>query len=206
MQVNDQLLFDSVGDRFPRFVAPPVPSFSGPIDPVFFAILPDTNARVEIVRQGERVRGAYGLTGRVTPAERLHVTLQWVPVPRGAVEWFAAIARFVALDIGIPPFEVTFDEVLSFKKKEGSRPVVLRGGVGELMGLFQILGEGMRRLGFGEFARRTFTPHVTMLYDRREVPAHPIAPISWRVREFVLVHSVQGHGRHDILGRWQLEG
>jgi len=206
MQVNEQVRFNGVFDRFPRFVAPPVPSFHGPIDPVFFAIRPNEDAVKRIMRQAARVKAEYGLAGRVTPGERLHVTLQWVPVPRGAVEWFAAIARFVALDIGIPPFDVTFDDVLSFRKTEGNRPIVLRGGTGELMGLFQILGEGMRRLGFGEFARRTFTPHVTMLYDRREVPAHEVEPITWPVREFVLIHSLQGQGRHKVVGRWPLQG
>ncbi|MEO8882004.1 MAG: 2'-5' RNA ligase family protein [Devosia sp.] len=206
MQVNEQLRFNGGFDRFPRFVAPPVPSFHGPIDPVFFALQPDEEATRRIARQAEWEKVEYGLAGRLIPAERLHVTLQWVPVPRGAVEWFAAIARFIALDIGIPPFEVTFDDVLSFRKKEGNRPIVLRGGTGELMGLFQILGEGMRRLGFGEFARRAFTPHITMLYDRREVPAHAVEPITWTVREFELIHSLQGQGHHSVVGRWPLQG
>jgi len=204
MQVNEQLRFDGVFDRSPRFVAPPVPSFHGPIDPVFFAIRPDEDAVRRVERQARRIKAECGLTGRLIPGERLHVTLQWVPVPRGAVGWFAAIARFVALDIGIPPFEVTFDDVLSFRKKVGNRPIVLRGGTGELVALFQILGEGMRRLGFGEFARRAFTPHITMLYDRREVPAHAIEPITWTAREFVLIHSLQGLGRHNVVGRWPL--
>ena len=205
MQVGDQLQFNGGLGQSSRFVAPPVPSFDGPIDPVFFAILPDAEAKPQIVARARQVAADYNLTGPLVPTERHHVTLQYVPVPRGAVGWFAAIARFVALDIGIPPFEVTFDDALSFRTKQGDHPIVLRGGAGELMGLFQILGEGMRRLGFGEFARRTFTPHITMLYDRREVPAHAVEPVTWRAREFLLIHSVRGQGRHDVVGRWPLQ-
>jgi len=36
------------------------------------------------------------------------------------------------------------------------------------------------------------------------VEAYPIAPIDWLVTDFVLVSSVFGQSRHDILDHWQL--
>jgi 2'-5' RNA ligase len=46
-----------------------------------------------------------------------------------------------------------------------------------------------------------FTPHVTLLYDKRSVEEQPIEPISWNVREFALIHSMNGHTH---LARWPL--
>jgi 2'-5' RNA ligase len=51
-----------------------------------------------------------------------------------------------------------------------------------------------------------FMPHVTLLYDRQTVDAQGITPVSWRVTEFVLVHSLLGQSRHIVLGRWPLRG
>jgi 2'-5' RNA ligase len=51
---------------------------------------------------------------------------------------------------------------------------------------------------------RKFTPHVTLLYDDRMVPEQAVEPISWRVREFVLTHSLLGKTQHVELGRWPL--
>jgi 2'-5' RNA ligase len=50
------------------------------------------------------------------------------------------------------------------------------------------------------------TLHVTLLYDKRVVDEQPIEPISWTVREFVLVRSLHGQTRHTDVARWQLRG
>jgi 2'-5' RNA ligase len=55
---------------------------------------------------------------------------------------------------------------------------------------------GMRRL-----ANTNFTPHVTLLYDARDVDEYPIEPIGWTVKEFVLIRSLNGH---EHLVRWPL--
>ncbi len=49
-------------------------------------------------------------------------------------------------------------------------------------------------------------PHVTMLRDRRATPTEFITPVRWWVREFVLIDSLYGESRHEILGRWPLIG
>jgi 2'-5' RNA ligase len=35
-----------------------------------------------------------------------------------------------------------------------------------------------------------------------EIPETPIEPINFTIREFVLVNSLIGQGRHDVLRRW----
>jgi 2'-5' RNA ligase len=51
---------------------------------------------------------------------------------------------------------------------------------------------------------RAFVPHVTLLYDARNVTVQPVDPLGWTVREFVLVHSLLGQTRYRVLGRWTL--
>jgi 2'-5' RNA ligase len=61
----------------------------------------------------------------------------------------------------------------------------------------------MARRGLRRRAR-SFTPHMTLLYDARSVEARAIEPVAWTVREFVLVHSRWGRTQHILLGHWPL--
>jgi 2'-5' RNA ligase len=45
-----------------------------------------------------------------------------------------------------------------------------------------------------------------LLYDDHRIPDQPVEAISWIVREFVLVCSLHGQGRHIPLARWPLRG
>jgi 2'-5' RNA ligase len=51
---------------------------------------------------------------------------------------------------------------------------------------------------------RRFTPHVTLLRDSHLVPEHDIEPISWTVKDVVLVHSLLGKTPHRHLARLPL--
>jgi 2'-5' RNA ligase len=42
------------------------------------------------------------------------------------------------------------------------------------------------------------------MYPAQFVEKQPVDPIRWRAGEFVLIDSLQGHGRHEIVGRWPL--
>ena len=66
------------------------------------------------------------------------------------------------------------------------------------------LGDSLRRRGIPA-EKTTFTPHITLSYDKHEVEEEAlIAPIKWTVREFVLIKSFIGKGRYEVLGRWPL--
>lgn len=45
---------------------------------------------------------------------------------------------------------------------------------------------------------------MTLLYARHFVEKQPVAPISWTVREFFLLHSHYGTGRQDVVMRQAL--
>ena len=99
------------------------------------------------------------------------------------------------------PFEVTFDRAMSFPS---SGTYVLCGGQGtaQLKGFQKTLREAMERHGVR--AKRGFTPHMTLMYDRARVAEHPVEPVAWWAAAFVLIRSHVGQGIYDELGRWTL--
>ncbi|MDP4074613.1 hypothetical protein [Acidovorax sp. A1169] len=45
---------------------------------------------------------------------------------------------------------------------------------------------------------------MTLYYSPRDVPEHPVEPLSWTVREFQLLYNRLGSGGpHRALGRWR---
>jgi RNA 2',3'-cyclic 3'-phosphodiesterase len=76
-----------------------------------------------------------------------------------------------------------------------------RHGLSLLQSLRQQMLEALERTGLRGWARKAFTPHLTLWYGESEIAEHPIEPIGWTVREFVLIHSLRGHTH---LARWPL--
>ena len=113
--------------------------------------------------------------------------------------FFTVIGKYV------PPFTVAFDGAESFRGRPGHRPFVLRGedGVAGLMMLQQRLALAMAKVGLGCPVRH-YTPHVTLLYGDRLVADRPVDTVSWAVHEFVLVHSLLGRSRYNVLARFPL--
>ncbi|WP_420997996.1 2'-5' RNA ligase family protein [Cupriavidus sp. 30B13] len=107
--------------------------------------------------------------------------------------------------IGVPPFGVTFDRISSFNGRPGHHPLVLTASAGldELIRLEQRLGDALRGTGL-RVSRARFTPHLTLLYDEVRCDRRAIGPITWTVREFVLIHSWLGKTRYEVKGRWPL--
>lgn len=170
---------------------------------LFLAVRPPQAVASEISRLAQRARELFHLKSASIPETRLHATLAFVgsydPPLVDTVR--RALAAFQAR-----PLNVTFDRMLSFKGKPGGMPFVLAGGEGvaALRFLQKALVSDMRRVGLVAAAKASFVPHVTMLYDRTQVPETPIDPISWPVREIILVHSLVGQGRHIDLQAWPL--
>nr|WKF55557.1 RNA 2',3'-cyclic phosphodiesterase [Paraburkholderia busanensis] len=145
-------------------------------------------------------------------AGRLHVTLQHLGnfaggLPPARVE--AAIRA--AASVRVEPFTVEFDSLVSFASRPRPGPLVLGGGDGvvRLHALHDILVEALRSVGIEGRAGASvvpYTPHVTLAYGMPWVATRPIEPVSWNVREFVLMHSLLGRTRHVPLARWRLEG
>jgi 2'-5' RNA ligase len=179
------------------FAAPPI------TDRLFFAIFPDPATADAIAEQAGRLRVTHQLSGRPLTTDRFHITLHHLGDHAGLRRDIVTMASEAAESLRASPFEVAFDRAASFHNG-GNNPFVLQGGE-ELEGLkaFQRdLGLAMARTGLGRLVDKSFTPHVTMLYDRRLVPEEPIAPVRWTVNGFTLIHSLLGRTEHVPLARW----
>ena len=167
---------------------------------LFLAVVPDASAAARIYRLAGVLKRAYRFDGRPIEPERLHISLFFLG---GLPERRLRAACEAAVEVRMQPFAVMFDRTASFHGKPGNRPFVLVGGDGlrELESFRRMLGAAMTRRGLRRLANTNCTPHVTLLYDTRNVEEHPIEPIAWTVTEFVLIHSMKGH---DHLARWPL--
>jgi 2'-5' RNA ligase len=190
---------ERVSDQFSLFDAPPI------TDRLFFAIFPDPATAAGIARQADDLRAARQLSGRALAPERFHITLHHLGDHAGVRHDIVAMAGEAAETITTPPFEVVFDRAASFHNG-GNNPFVLQGGEGlDALRAFQRdLGLAMARAGLGKLVDKSFTPHVTMLYDRRLVAEEVVEPVRWTVGGFTLIHSLLGRTEHIPLGRWTL--
>lgn len=176
-----------------------------PTDRLFFAVMPPPELAQRIAVLAGALRERLGLRGVVRPTTHLHVTLHhlgdFAGVPQRRVEDACAAAAGVTT----APFEACFDRVGSFAGRAGGRPIVLQAATstGGLADLHADLG---RRLAAAGLARRdrAFVPHLTLLYDTHMVALQAVEPLAWRVREFLLIHSLLGRKKYRVLGRWPL--
>jgi 2'-5' RNA ligase len=178
-----------------------------PANLVFFALYPDPYTARRLDRLAWFLRHKHRLNGRRLADRRLHVSLCNIgDYARLTSDAAAAIDEAMAT-IAMPPFLVAFNEAKSFNGGH-KQPVVLVGddGVAGLMLFQRELVAALDKAGIGRRKRQLYNPHVTLLYDDGRIPDQPVEAISWVVREFVLVCSLQGQGRHIPLARWPLRG
>jgi 2'-5' RNA ligase len=175
-------------------------------DGLFFAAIPNPHAAAQIEKRAQSFRKELGLKGRPLAADQFHITLYYLGTHPGVPQGIVAKASETAAAIRMAPFEVTFDRAMSFAGKSNSRPLVLCSskGLPALVAFQQALRAAIKKAGLDHWTQPSFTPHVTVLYDRRGVPEQSIEPISWTVGEFLLVRSLHGLSRHEPLARWPL--
>lgn len=181
---------------------------AAPSDRLFFALFPDAAAVARVAELILSLRRQHGLRGRALPMDHLHVTLQFLgDYPQDVWPQVAQRAAEAASRVRLPAFDACFDYVASFAARRKQAPLVLRSETGRnaLCALHADLGQALRILGSLIRVEHGFEPHLTLMYDDREVAAHPIEPIAWRAGEFVLVRSRIGKGEYEPLGRWPLQ-
>ncbi len=172
---------------------------------LFFATYPNPDVATDIGTLAQRLCAHHGLKSRLRQKELFHFTLVDLSDCVGALERVIALASASeAGTVSMPPFTVALDHVVPFGRSRKG-PLVLEGGdgVAALVVLHQALAEAMTKAGL-RIKAKSYTPHLTLLYDRGEVARHAVETISWTVREFVLVQSLIGHGKHVPIARWPL--
>lgn len=167
---------------------------------LFLAAVPDAGTAARIHHLAGALKRAHRFDGRLIAPERLHVSLFALD---GLAEGQHCAAWEAAMEVRTAPFEVSFDRTASFRGRPGNRPFVLVGekGLRGLQSFREIFCAALARRGMRRLASSHFTPHVTLLYDARDVAEYPVEPIGWTVKEFVLIRSLNGH---EHLVRWPL--
>ena len=167
---------------------------------LFLAAVPDAGTAARIHQLASVLKRAHRFDGRLIAPERLHISLfalGGLPEGQHCSAWEAA------MEVRTAPFQVWFDRTASFRGRPGNHPFVLIGeqGLRGLQSFRQMFCAALTRRGMRRLANTNFTPHVTLLYDARDVDEYPIEPIGWTVKEFVLIRSLNGH-KHLV--RWPL--
>jgi 2'-5' RNA ligase len=177
-----------------------------PRDCLFFAVVPPAAVAAHIVERAQRWRHRHGVRSRPRPPGLLHISMNGIGIYRGLPKKVVHAAVEAGSQVEMAPFEVTFDHAMGFKNRSRS-PFVLCARVDPsgLLELRSAIGTAMHSVGFRDTGRARFKPHVTMMYtDQMMCEACVDEPIRWTVHDFVLVHSLQGRGRHVYCGRWPL--
>ena len=178
---------------------------------LFFAIRPDARTGLRIESLAQELRRHHGLRGRSLGPERFHVTLHLIGdfaggIPPQVLAGALDAARPVAA--ATPAFHIGFDRVASFTRKRRNRPLVLLGssGVGTATLLQEALLASLQAAGLAGPPASRFVPHLTLLYDDIALAPQAIEALTWRVDELLLVHSLLGRGRHEVLAALALGG
>jgi RNA 2',3'-cyclic 3'-phosphodiesterase len=174
---------------------------------LFFALCPSPAEAARLHGLGLRLRRDAGLAGSVTSADRLHVSLHGLGEHRALPKRLVDAACEAGERLVFPRFVVTFDCAGSFRGGRGGKwPFVLRSvhEIDALTLFHRALAMAMTHAGLRHFVATQFTPHMTLLYDRRFQRPRNIDAVCFVVRELVLVSSLTGQGRHVRIGRWPL--
>ena len=169
---------------------------------LFFSLFPRADDAKAVVELTNSLRLRHGLTGKPLLQHRLHVTLHdlgnYAEVPQDIVDAAIRAGDSLAADA----FDVVFDCALSYPS---GGTYVLSGteGMRQLTAFRELLGEAMH--GQGLRVKRSFTPHMTLMYDTHPVAEHAIEPVRWVAHEFVLIRSHKGLGKYDLMGSWSLQ-
>lgn len=177
-----------------------------PTDRLMFLVYPDRGTAERIAAEGRRQKDMRGLKGSLLHTDRLHITLHHLGDYVGLPNDMVRKGREAAEALAAAPFEVAFDKAVSFANRPGSNPFTLQGsaGVQGLIAFQKALGFGMARAGLKP--DKSFTPHITLLYDAQVIPEQAIEPIRWTVDRFDLVQSKLGQTQHIVLDTWDLRG
>ncbi|OYV34588.1 MAG: 2'-5' RNA ligase [Thiomonas sp. 20-64-5] len=186
---------------------------------LFFALWPDSAVRARLGRH--QALWQWSPPARPTPVNKLHLTLLFM---EGVdVQRLAAVRQLgEEVSRGWTDFDLLLDRAAVWR----------HGGIASLApsqippglrDLHTALSAQAAQRGL-PFDSRPYAPHVTLgrraeklippdafllhkdAQDRIEWPCPPRGTIHWPVRRFVLVRSVLGTGRYDLLGSWPVAG
>ncbi|MDB6117882.1 MAG: hypothetical protein JWO08_1663 [Verrucomicrobiaceae bacterium] len=174
---------------------------------LFLAIFPAAEAVNQMLALGPWLRSSLGLGSKLVHPDRLHLTLQWLGEFAEMPDRVAAAAGRACETISArsAPCNIRLDRVIRL----GGEAITLAAGKDDNAGLrelHQALDVELTRNACPrpKGSRLAFTPHVTLLYDRKDVDAGLPEPICWQASEIALVCSEKGTTQYHRLGHWNL--
>jgi 2'-5' RNA ligase len=186
---------------------PPRPPVYSPV----LAVFPDEKTARQITDLGNSLRTMHRMWSQMRPINHLHVSLPLPDLDTNELEaefeaiWLACNAAATVTR----PFEITFDQVMSFRRRSGSYPLVLLNDKQRnegIMSFYRSLGAEFAKYFSTTASISQFVPHLTLLYDKQELAPRPVEPVSWTVKEIVLVLSEVGKTKYHQLARWEFGG
>jgi len=167
----------------------------------FLAVKPDAAVVGRIGDAASCLVRENQLTGNPLKLENFHISL---PLIWKDADFPADLAEIVSAQVQavrMSPFEIVLDMAMSFPQP--GRHVLVLGIMRSIANIYDLNRKLVFAMG-SKAGRPSFTPHMTVFYADRPIEKQPVKPIGWTVREFVLIHSFVGLGRHEIVGRWPL--
>lgn len=175
-----------------------------PTDRLMFLLYPDAQTAEQIAREARRLKNALGLRGQPLLTDRFHITLHHLGDYVGLPNDMVAKGKMAGGALSAAPFEVVFDNAVSFANRPGNNPFTLQGGEGVAALIDFQKALGLKMAGAALKPDKQFLPHITLLYDGQVVPEQAIEPIRWTVDRFVMVQSKLGQTQHIVLAEWAL--
>jgi 2'-5' RNA ligase len=168
---------------------------------VFLAVKPDTTATGQAEERTLQLMDEYRLAGTPLRTDNLHISLPLIfegdEVPSGIAETVSARVQAIRM----PPFEIILDMAMTFRLPK--QHVLVLSTAGSIANIYN-LNRQLIMAGGAKATGGAFNPHMSLLYTDQPVRKQLIEPVRWTVREFVLVHSFVGLGRHETMARWPL--
>jgi len=172
---------------------------------VYLALQPPPAAAAEALARLDALPQRRRMSARPMAPNRLHVSLAGIgDFKRPPTPVFDKVMEAVA-EVAAAPFVIELNRIGTWTSGD-QRPIVLWGdeGVIGVHALFSELHKALWRADMAPRREPEMTPHMTLIYDRAEVPETPVEPVRWTVDEFVLIHAVHGEGRFDVVARARL--
>lgn len=169
---------------------------------LFFALWPGEDVRHAIAARAGDFDAACAPGGRAVVPQRYHLTLQFLGSFAGLPEATVEGAIAAGERVHAPEFTLLLDRIGSFERNR-----VWWLGCDPSPGLLHLRGELGRALAAAGLRTDAtpFVPHVTL--GRGQLPRlrpRAIDPLSWPLRDFVLVDSATGAPAYRIVRRWPL--
>jgi len=169
---------------------------------LFFALWPAPKLQAAISSAALAVARQRAVGGQEVPPERVHLTLLFLGDVTAKTEEILVTG---AGRVAAPSFQLTLDQAGCFYRSR-----VFWLGASATPNKLTLLWERLSALAAGAGVpvdARPLAPHVTCVRDiRHRIRPAPVAPITWAVRDFALVHSELGtQPRYHVVSQWRLQ-